>query len=232
MGCTCGGPRGPPSLPPVLGGPTYPGGWASRPRKEEQLEMALGRRGGEEAHLWGERGLSRGGGTVPSLGERAVAVRGVPTTHSLPQGSPPEEEGRRGLPAEGGGGVGGPQDPLFGCSPEQRLCGRGEFPGPRSGRPASVYRPARPQAEVRWESQMDSRSCSPGRRLRIPRPRALGSASPTPFSFRSPGLPPSCWLPASPPPSLRHAGLPSAPLLPSRHASSVSPSPPPQTLDF
>lgn len=29
---------------------TLLGGWASRPQKEKQLEMALGRRGGETAH--------------------------------------------------------------------------------------------------------------------------------------------------------------------------------------
>lgn len=46
---------GPPSLPPVLTGRTYLSGWASRPRKEEQLEMALGRRGGE-GRICGARG--------------------------------------------------------------------------------------------------------------------------------------------------------------------------------
>lgn len=29
---------------------TFLGGWESRPRKEEQLEMALGRRGGKKAY--------------------------------------------------------------------------------------------------------------------------------------------------------------------------------------
>lgn len=101
MGCTCGGPRGPPSLPTVLGGPTYPGGGASRPRKEQQLEMALGRRGGEEARLWGERGLTRGGGTVPSL---AGGARGWRSEGSRPLTPAGRSARGRGAPGPAGGG--------------------------------------------------------------------------------------------------------------------------------
>lgn len=61
---------------------TYLGGWASRPRKEDQLEMALGRRRGEGAHLWGEREVTRGRWDRPeprgARGSRSIP--GLPST--------------------------------------------------------------------------------------------------------------------------------------------------------
>lgn len=191
---------GPPSLPPVLRGPIYSGGWASRPWKEEQLEMALGRKGGEGAHLWGERGLARGRRDRPEPGgARGWRSKG---SRPLPQGSRPRKRGAGACRRRQAAGLAGHQDPLFSCSPEEQrppgrlVCGRGEFPGPRSGRPASVYRPARLQAGVRWESQVGSRSCSPGPRLRIPGSRAL-SSPPPPHPILFPEPRPSVFLRAS-----------------------------------
>lgn len=114
---------GPPSLPPVLGGPASPGGWARRPRKEEQLETALGRRDGEWAHLGGKRGLTRGRRKRPEPGGSAwVAVQGVPTPAA---GSRPRKRGAGACRRREAAGLAGHQDPLFPCSPAERRA-RGE----------------------------------------------------------------------------------------------------------
>ena len=97
---------------------TYLGGWASRPRKEEQLEMALGRRRGEGAHLWGEREVTRGRRDRPEPGgARGSRSKG---SQPLPQGSRPRNGGSGACWRREAAGVASHRDPLSTCSPERR----------------------------------------------------------------------------------------------------------------
>lgn len=226
---------GPPSLPPVLGGPAYPGGWARRPRKEEQLETALRRRDGEWAPLRGERGLTRGRRKRPEPGvARGWRSRG---SRPLPQ------EVARGKGARGPAGEGRRR----GWRVTKTLCSRA---AQRNGGPGeSGVWEGRVSGSEEWMSCLGLKLCSPAGWGEVGKPSGL-EVLPSGTRASDPRLPCS-WLSVPPSHSLSGAqafrlpagfpllcppvsgeGLPCAPLLPSCHASSLSPSPPPNPLDF
>ena len=104
MGCTCGGPWGPPSVRAALSssGPHRPhlpervGEPASEGRAAGNGFREKGRGG---AHLWVKRGVTRGGGTVPSRGDVAGGGPRGPPDHCRR-----EVAGGRGARGPAGGG--------------------------------------------------------------------------------------------------------------------------------